>query len=576
MYQMEISHKGLNRYRIVKGSTPSEVENKARMQLQTWEDLWRRKLEAEDRKRRRESEAASKEQQAQLALDLTKEAEDAIAAAQGILAAALNQPLFVWEQLKDRAPFLKPKPVEPGAPTWSERPDQSRIPPKPKADEPRFQPSFGALDSLIPGRKRKVIEEADSRYQQALKDWKDAVQRFNAHVEQFNRTLEVIKERCQRDKASYLQELKKWQSDLSSFEARQKDQHKAIEEKMSAYERHDPEGVREFCEKVLIDSEYPAFCPQAFDCEYQPEAATLIVEYRLPAIDDIPAIKAAKYDRTNRKIVYTSLSQAALSKLFDDINYQIALRTLHELFSSDYANVLASIVFNGYAETIDKATGRNIKPCIMSVQVSRDEFEPIKLDQVDPKTCFKRLKGVSAAKLQSMAAVAPVAQISRDDRRFVEAYDVAASLDDSMNLASMDWEDFEHLIRELFAKEFESGGGEVKVTQASRDGGVDAVAFDPDPIRGGKIVIQAKRYTNVVGVSAVRDLYGTVMNEGAIKGILVTTSHYGADAYEFAKGKPLTLLDGGHLLHLLAKHGHRARINIGEAKKAAALRNNKV
>jgi len=25
------------------------------------------------------------------------------------------------------------------------------------------------------------------------------------------------------------------------------------------------------------------------------------------------------------------------------------------------------------------------------------------------------------------------------------------------------------------------------------------IAFDPDPIRGGKIVIQAKRYTNVVG-----------------------------------------------------------------------------
>src|SRR5262245_38402087 len=114
MYQIEISHKGLNRYRVIKGSTPSEVENKARMQLEAWENLWRRNLEAEDRKRRRESEAASKEQQAQLALDLTKEAEEAIAGAQGILAAAHNQSLFDWEQQKDRAPFLKPKPVEPG------------------------------------------------------------------------------------------------------------------------------------------------------------------------------------------------------------------------------------------------------------------------------------------------------------------------------------------------------------------------------------------------------------------------------------------------------------------------------
>jgi restriction system protein len=131
----------------------------------------------------------------------------------------------------------------------------------------------------------------------------------------------------------------------------------------------------------------------------------------------------------------------------------------------------------------------------------------------------------------------------------------------------MDWEDFEHLIRELFEQEFTQTGGEVKVTQASRDGGVDAVAFDPDPIRGGKIVIQAKRYTNTVGVSAVRDLYGTVMNEGATKGILVTTSEYGPDAYEFARGKPLTLLSGGNLLSLLEKHGHKAKIDLVDARR---------
>ena len=108
---------------------------------------------------------------------------------------------------------------------------------------------------------------------------------------------------------------------------------------------------------------------------------------------------------------------------------------------------------------------------------------------------------------------------------------------------------------------------------ASRDGGVDAVAFDPDPIRGGKIVIQAKRYTNVVGVSAVRDLYGTVMNEGATKGILVTTSNYGNDAYEFAKGKPLTLMNGANLLFLLEKHGHKAKIDLKEAKKLSNQNN---
>jgi restriction system protein len=115
--------------------------------------------------------------------------------------------------------------------------------------------------------------------------------------------------------------------------------------------------------------------------------------------------------------------------------------------------------------------------------------------------------------------------------------------------------------------EFAQNGGEVRVTQASRDGGVDAIVFDPDPLRGGKIVIQAKRYTNTVGVSAVRDLYGTVINEGANTGILITTSDYGHDSYDFAKDKPLKLLNGGHLLALLHKNGKKAHIDIDEAKK---------
>lgn len=54
------------------------------------------------------------------------------------------------------------------------------------------------------------------------------------------------------------------------------------------------------------------------------------------------------------------------------------------------------------------------------------------------------------------------------------------------------------------------------------------------------------------------------------RGFLVTTSDFGPDAFEFAKGKPLTLMNGGNLLFLLEKHGHRAKIDIKEAKQILA------
>jgi restriction system protein len=267
-----------------------------------------------------------------------------------------------------------------------------------------------------------------------------------------------------------------------------------------------------------------------------------------------------------------NITKSEQAALYDSAIYQIALRTLHELFEADTADAIDVVTLNGFVTDINPSTGHVQSTFIISIQTSKDTFTKINLKGIANsktyKECFKSLKGVGSSKLSTITAIKPLLIFNKSDKRFRNHYDVAADLSDTVNLASMPWEDFEHLVRELFAKEFSADGGEVKITQASRDGGVDAVAFDPDPIRGGKIVIQAKRYTNVVGVSAVRDLYGTVMNEGATKGILVTTSDYGADSYEFAKGKPLTLLNGSNLLHLLEKHGHKAKIDIREAKQS--------
>lgn len=55
--------------------------------------------------------------------------------------------------------------------------------------------------------------------------------------------------------------------------------------------------------------------------------------------------------------------------------------------------------------------------------------------------------------------------------------------------------------------------------------------------------------------------------EGASRGILVTTSGYGADAYAFAQNEPITLLNGAELLGLLEKHGYKFRVNIVEARR---------
>src|SRR4051794_31943978 len=142
------------------------------------------------------------------------------------------------------------------------------------------------------------------------------------------------------------------------------------------------------------------------------------------------------------------------------------------------------------------------------------------------------------------------------DARYVDQTDLVSGLSAAINLMDLNPYEFEQLVANLFGQM----GLESRLTRSSRDGGVDCVAYDPRPVLGGKVVIQAKRYRHTVGVAAVRDLYGTMMNEGANKGILVTTSGYGPDAFLFSKDKPIELIDGGGLLFLLQENGMNARI----------------
>jgi len=443
------------------------------------------------------------------------------------------------------------------------------IPPEPKKEE--YNPKFTFFDKIFKSSAQKKIELAESQYKHAITGWQKIVSETEIKnlkaTEDYNEALKKFEMKVDETKVKFDKLENEWKISEMDFYNAQKESNSKVDLLKKLYLEYNPESVIEYCELVLNNSQYPQFMPKDFDLDYNSETKMLLIEYVLPAPQLFPTLLEVKYIAAKKELKETHFSENQIAKIYDTVVYNITLRTLHEIFEADQANAISIIVFNGWVETINKATGKMVNNCIVSIQVKKEEFIDINLSQIDPKACFKNLKGIGSSKLSGITAVKPIIQIDRKDKRFVSSYDVANQLSESSNLASMDWEDFEHLLREIFEKEFSSNGGEVKVTQASRDGGVDAVAFDPDPIRGGKIVIQAKRYTNTVGVSAVRDLYGTVLNEGATKGILVTTADYGPDAYEFAKNKPLTLMNGANLLYLLEKHGHKAHIDIKEAKK---------
>jgi restriction system protein len=549
-YHVDVRHDGLNKFRRIKGKDPDVVQELAERQQAAWDEQWQKKQAAEQKKRSRETSAQAKQAKKDLAEEQTREAEADLDSLDRILEHTLTvDDQIDWDSLKHRDPFPEPKPPSPKLKSPKAEPD-------PKHED--FQPRLSLFDHLLPPLKKKKLVEARSRFDAAHTTWvakKEEIEKANSKL-----------------LTKYDEQVAQWESGRSEFLSEQESHNARIDEHQAAYESLDPDSIAEYCELVLGQSQYPESFPTEFELEYKPDTKTLVVEYQLPPLEALPRTKAVKYVQSRDEFQESQISDSALNRAYDGVVYQIALRTVHELFEADQIDALDAVVFNGWVRSTDRATGNEANACIVSLQAGREEFLGINLGRVDPKTCFKSLKGVGSSKLHSLTPVAPLLHIDTKDSRFVSSYDVADTLDSATNIAAMDWEDFEHLIREVFEKEFAHGGAEVRVTQASRDGGVDAIVFDPDPIRGGKIVIQAKRYTNTVGVAAVRDLYGTVVNEGATKGILVTTSDYGPDAYAFARDKPLSLLSGANLLHLLEKHGHEAKIDIKEAKVLLADR----
>jgi len=537
-WERKITHPGLNAFRVIRGPDIDVVNIKAELQLKVWEEKWQKLQKVK-------AAALDKAQKKQIAESKTLEAQEQLASIARTLSESLSKDHRVnWDEIKDQSQF----PVTP-----PQKPNQTALPRRPLREDMIFQPHLGLFDKLMRSWREKKTGECQQRFLAAEAQWKRDVATIQANDEASDKRFQMAVER--------------WEKSKAEFEEQQSLANAAIDKKKAEYADKVPARIVEYCNMVLERSEYPDNFPRSCLLEYLGEARTLIAEYDLPPVTSLPIVKEVRYVAAKDIFTETHVTPAWLNRTYDDLIYQIALRTIYELFQADSAQALEVVVFNGWVSSVDRATGNTVNACILSIQVPKTEFMQINLALAEPRACFKKLKGISASTLVEMTPVRPVMQIKRDDKRFIDAYAVADSLDATSNLAAMDWEDFENLIREVFEKEFSKNGGEVKITRASRDGGVDAVAFDPDPIRGGKIVIQAKRYTSTVSVSAVRDLYGTLLNEGANKGILVTTADYGPDSYEFAKDKPLTLLNGNELLYLLAEHGHRAKIDLSEARK---------
>jgi restriction system protein len=534
----------------------------------------------------------------QTAAERTEGAQQALQAVEDLLTSALGRPTALdWGELENLSPFpvARPEPPEfvPEAATFSlpkpEPPVRPAPPPKPPAprrpmrSDPRYRVGIRGGDVLRPAayKERQVqaraaferdlqawarlAEEGDPAWREAATQHAEEVRGLQAAYARELAAWQAAKSAHDRALATrhaqarrrleeeHVARLAQWEQERAQFEADRQHSNQGVRRLRRSYEAGDPEAVEDYCRLVTRRSPYPDTFPAERQVAFDAASGALVLDCALPPVEALPALREVKYVQSRDLFAEYFLPAKELNALHERALYQMAVRSLHELFGADSQQALQSLTFNGWITTIDRATGTEVTVCAMSLTTTREAFVKVNLSAVDPKECFDSLGGQAASKLQAPTGLAP-GRSTRSRR--------ASSSAASRDLATLGREEFQRLLGEVLEKAFAPAGGEVHLAGASREAELEAMVFDPDPLRGGKVLIRVLRQDDLVGLRSLQALYAAMLDEGATRGLLLTTSGFGPDAYEFVRGKPLTLLNGKALLGLLAHYGYPARLGI--------------
>lgn len=358
-------------------------------------------------------------------------------------------------------------------------------------------PPPSGLRKFFPGANSKHAEKVARAREQHV----DAMAIFDQLEAGKRSRLHELLRKYEEEKARYEADAQRHNAEITDFETR--------------YLARESEAVLTYNEMVLTRSEYPAEgFPQRFRIAFNEASSELVVEYDLPEVSVIPSEFEYRYVKTKDAIESKARKPSEIKQRYQDVVAAIALRTLHEVFEADQAQALVVVTINGVIDTHDPASGKEVRIPVVSVRVTKEEFLALRLEKVDKVACLRSLGAQVSNRPDELQAIRPIVEFDMVDKRFIEQGDALSGLETRPNLLDLTPGDFEVLVSNLFS----AMGLETKLTRSSRDGGVDAIAFDTRPVLGGKVVIQAKRYRDTVGVSAVRDLYGTMLNEGQTRG----------------------------------------------------------
>jgi restriction system protein len=405
-------------------------------------------------------------------------------------------------------------------------------------DRPEPQPNWTDFEPPAPSAFGRLFG-GDARYRERLADAREqfAQAQSDQGIKETRRQRRVAQAR--RDHAALL-----------ASEQRAVEQHNlSVDSFVAALRARDQAAVTRYLGMALNAVPLPSYFPKTAEATYSPHGEQAVIQVELPGPAVVPTTRAVQYVQSRDE--YRELPRPAKesSELYRLVISQIALLCLHDIFAAD--SKIESVAFNGHVWATNPATGQREYPCLISLRVDRASFSELVLKDVKPDVCMRHLRALVSVHPYDLVAIKPIVDFDLSKYRFIEGLDAVSTLDSRPDLMDLTPDEFEHLVRQIF----EATGLEGWTTAHSKDDGVDAVMVNKTPGGAMLCIVQAKRYSKVVGVSHIRELAGAMEEKRAGHGILVTTSWFTSGCWQKARehGR-MELFDGPRLKSMIKDH----------------------
>lgn len=400
-YHIAIQHSGLNKHRVIRGNDKYLIEAAAATQQRAWAEQYARKVEVDDRRRERDDKLQKIEDNLREADKRTAEAQAWLGVLRGVLDATLRVDDRVnWESLM-QPPFSQLKPRER---------EFLQLLPEPVFDPEGWKKRRSFVAALLPFLEKRAEAAANAEFVGEYVKWR-------------NRT-EAAEATNNKIYAENVRNFEDWQRRRTAYEQARSSHNASIEQARTAYQEMHPDGILNYCDLVLSRSQYADCFPKEFELDYRGSAKTLVVQYQLPTPEELPRLESVKFTKTKGTFVETELTMRDFENLYSDVVFQVALRTIHELFEADVVRALDAVIFNGIVHALNAGTGNKEDKCILTVRANRSDFDTINLRNVKSRPCFKSLGGVAEPQMLDCRAVKPLGTIDRSEDRFAAAQDV--------------------------------------------------------------------------------------------------------------------------------------------------------